>query len=164
MLAFGLRFSIAILNKKHIDVHNMIKENARKELKKAYSIEKEDIDFKSNESDPSSRNGNYLSSFFPSFLPSSFNNGGIRFCRRYNNYTMQYTCYSTIVCTSQLFNLFICFILCVFLTSLFIIQWIAQRSWGMEDLELIINDMPFGLQLCSFIYLLLCGRIVFSLF
>ncbi len=69
MLAFGLRFSIAILNKKHIDVHNMIKENVRKELKKAYSIEKEDIDFKSNESDPSSRNGNYLSSFFPSFLP-----------------------------------------------------------------------------------------------
>ena len=69
MLAFGLRFSIAILNKKHIDVHNMIKENARKELKKGYSIEKEDIDFKSNESDPSSRNGNYLSSFFPSFLP-----------------------------------------------------------------------------------------------
>jgi hypothetical protein len=69
MLAFGLRFSIAVLNKKHIDVHNMIKENARKELKKAYSVEKEDIDFKSNESDPSSRSGNYLSSFFPSFLP-----------------------------------------------------------------------------------------------
>ncbi len=85
MLAFGLRFSIAILNKKHIDVHNMIKENVGKELKKAYSIEKEDIDFKSNESDPSSGNGNYL--LLPSF-PPSFNNGGIRFCRRYNNYTM----------------------------------------------------------------------------
>ena len=63
----------------------MIKENVGKELKKAYSIEKEDIDFKSNESDQSSRNGNYL--LLPSF-PPSFNNGGIRFCRRYNNYTM----------------------------------------------------------------------------
>jgi hypothetical protein len=68
MLAFGFRFSIAILDKKHIDVHNMIKENARKELKKAYSIEKEDIDFKSNESDPRSRNGDYL--LLPSFPPS----------------------------------------------------------------------------------------------
>jgi hypothetical protein len=71
MLAFGFRFSIAILDKKHIDVHNMIKENARKELKKAYSIEKEDIDFKSNESDPRSRNGDYLF-FLLSLLPSFF--------------------------------------------------------------------------------------------